>query len=275
MLLDQHNPFFHRIRHQGTVAVTSIQSVFDDVGQWLDNASGMLRSRRQLLLDNRQLHRQQFLLQGRLQQLIALQAENKQLRALLHAPPRAKLNLSVAQVIRVSPTPFLQRITIDQGRQGNGKDNKSNKRSVFIGQAVLDNQGIMGQVIAVGRTSSTVMLITDRNSAIPIEDSRSGLRAIARGDGLSNTLSVQDVVETADIKVGDLMLSSGLGQRYPQGYPVAKVININRHSSTPFMVISLQPLAHLHRERFVLLVWPQNEPQQKSTNKSLDKDAEP
>ena len=145
----------------------------------------------------------------------------------------------------VDPDPFSQQILI----------NKGSEDQAFIGQPVLDSHGLMGQIIDVLPYTSRVLLIADSNHAIPVEVNRNGVRAIAVGSGNLNQLNLIYVPETADIKEGDLLVSSGLGGRYPRGYPVAKVAKVAHSPGQAFAEVSATPSAQLDRSRHMLLVF--------------------
>ena len=115
----------------------------------------------------------------------------------------------------------------------------------------------MGQVIQVGPITSRVLLINDPRSGVAVQNVRNGVRAIAMGDSYLNNLKLMYVTKTTDIKVGDLFLTSGLGDRYPEGYPVGRVVSVLREPASQFASISLQSSAHLDSSRQVLLVWYQ------------------
>ena len=142
--------------------------------------------------------------------------------------------------------PALQQIILDQGyRDG-----------VYTGQPVLDAYGVMGQVVDVSKITSKLLLLTDIHSAIPVKDSRSGVRGIAVGLGDLSQLSVINVAKMSDVKQGDIFLTSGLGLHYPVGYPVGTVTHFSRQTNNEFSSIELSPAAHMDQTQHVLLVWP-------------------
>jgi len=126
---------------------------------------------------------------------------------------------------------------------------------VFKGQAVLDADGIFGQVSQVHAKTAEVILISDAEHAIPVQSNRSGLRTIAVGTGDSERLSLPFVTVEADLKQGDLLLSTGMGGVFPAGYPIAEVTQVVRNASTTFALVDARPTARLDRDREVLLVW--------------------
>ena len=210
---------------------------------WLHTA---LTSREQLLTENTYLHAKELILQARVQKLLALQQENAQLRALLQSAPKDSDKILVAQLMAVETNPFVEQVVLDKG----------SRDEVYVGQPVLDEQGIVGQVIAVEPLSSRVMLLTDNQSAIPVQIVRNGLRGIVEGNGADEPLSLLHVTQTNDIQRGDILVTSGLGQRFPLGYPLGEVRTIKRVRGRRFVSVAVAPKASLNHTRQVLLVWP-------------------
>ena len=203
-----------------------------------------LKSGELLQEENLRLKQQVLLLQRRVQKLAAMSAENVRLRELLGSSDLLDESVRVAEIIGVDPDPVRHEIVINHGED----------RGVKRGMPVLDAEGLMGQVIEVGPFTSRVLLVTDSTHAIPVQVNRNGMRAIAVGSGSLDRLVLTYVPDTADIEVGDLLISSGLGQRFPEGYPVATVTRVEHHPGLPFAVIDAAPTARLDRSRHVLLV---------------------
>lgn len=201
--------------------------------------------REKLIKNNRQLRAEALLLKAKVQKLAALEAENERIRELLNSSALLDETVLVAELIGVSPDPLHHEIIINKGVEDN----------LFVGQPVLDAEGLMGQVIKVGPTHSRVLLITDATHSIPVQVNRNGVRSIAEGVGVLHELTLRHVSATTDIKVGDLLVSSGLGGRFPQGYPVAEVIEVTIDPGQPFAIVRARPSAHLDRSRHVLLVF--------------------
>jgi rod shape-determining protein MreC len=151
----------------------------------------------------------------------------------------------VSSILNVDLDPFRQRVLLDKGAV-NG---------VFKGQAVLDGEGIFGQVTKVNAGTAEVILISDAEHAIPVQSNRSGVRTIAVGMGDSSKLSLPFVTVESDLRVGDLLLSTGMGGVFPPGYPVAQVTKVKRAASATFALVEARPTAKLDRDREVLLVW--------------------
>lgn len=209
------------------------------------NATQQLASRSELVAENEKLKAEALLMQGRVQKLATLTEQNVRLRELLNSSALVDEKVLVTELIGVDPNPFSHRILIDKGE----------KDGVFIGQPVLDARGLMGQVVEVMPYTARVLLLTDTNHSIPVQVNRNGLRAIAAGTGNPERLELRHVADTADIKEGDLLVSSGMGQRFPAGYPVATVKEVIHDSGQPFAIVRAVPTAALNRSRYMLLVF--------------------
>ena len=152
----------------------------------------------------------------------------------------------VAELLTIDLDPFSQQIIINKGQ----------RYGIFSGQPVLDATGVMGQVTQVDMLSSRVILLTDPSHGVPVQINRNGLRAIVTGRGLGKDLQLEHLPHNSDIREGDLLVSSGLGGRFPVGYPVGTVISINFPQSKSFAEIKVKPAAQLATSREVLLVLP-------------------
>jgi rod shape-determining protein MreC len=210
-----------------------------------DWADKYFHSRLALIEENERLSRENLVLQGRSQQMASLQAENVRLRALLNSTALLRDDVLVAELIGVSPDPVRHRLVLNKGRDD----------GVFVGQPLIDADGLMGQIVEVSAGSSRALLITDATHSIPVQVNRNGVRAIAEGTGSLGTLEIHHVSATTDIQVGDLLVTSGLGGRFPGGYPVAVVSRIDRDPGQTFARVLATPSAALDRSRHVLLVF--------------------
>jgi rod shape-determining protein MreC len=181
-----------------------------------------------------------------LEQLAALQQENERLRALLQTSAKLPGHITVADLIASDLDPFRHLVMIDKG-SGDG---------VYAGQTVLDESGIMGQVERAEPLESEVTLITDPGQAIQVVVNRTGLRTLAVGTADLEQLSLPYVTNDSDIKEGDLLVSSGLGGRYPASYPVGTVTKFERNPAEPFATVTARTAADLSHGREVLLYWP-------------------
>jgi rod shape-determining protein MreC len=245
MFYDQQKHQAEHIRSALSAVVAPLQYAVSTPVELLEWAHTSVSSHQALLQDNANLKARLLLQQAQIQKILELEKENSQLRALLQSSSYLNANVKVAQILAVDVDPYMAQTILDKGK----------RYGVFEGQPVLDASGIMGQVIQVGPLTSRVMLITDTRSAVPVQDERSGIRAIAVGTGPQRLLSLINVPETADIKVGDKLLTSGLDLRYPIGYPVGTVTSVDFHSGELFATIAVEPAANLNQSRQVLLMW--------------------
>jgi len=245
MTLDHRQHHADTLRAALSVLIYPIQVIVGlpaNTGSWV---SENLSSRQTLLDENAQLHDEQLQLKVRLQKLEALEAENQRLRELLGSSFKVGEQSLIAELIKVDMAPFSQQILL----------NKGSLHKVYSGQPLLDAYGVMGQVLDVGPLTSTAILITDPSHAIPVEVNRNGLRAIARGIGDIGQLELPHIPNNADIEPGDLLVTSGLGGRFPAGYPVARVISVTNKPGEPFADVTAEPTARLMSTREILLVW--------------------
>ncbi len=247
MTLDHRQHTLEGIRSGLSMVVYPMQYLVNLPFQFSDWASESLSSHNTLLEENRKLRAKQLKLDFKLQKLASLEKENERLRALLQSASRRWERVLIAELISVDFDPFKHQVLL----------NKGSRDGVFVGHPLLDAHGIMGQVIHVTPLNTTAILITDPSHATPVQVNRNGLRTLAVGTGESNRLDVPHLPNNADIKVGDLLVTSGLGLRFPAGYPVARVSSIKRDPSLPYARISATPLAQLDRASEVLLVWPE------------------
>lgn len=212
------------------------------IGNWGDET---FVSKQALHEENQALKSELLILQRKLQQMAALAAENVRLRRLLGSSDMLQDNVLVAELVGVSPNPLSHSVVINKGLSD----------GVYNGQPVLDAFGLMGQVVEANPHSSRVLLITDTSHALPVQVNRNGVRAIAEGTGHINRLRLRHVSNTTDIREGDLLVSSGLGNRFPVGYPVAEVEQVVRDPGQSFSTVIARPMARLDRSRHLLLVF--------------------
>lgn len=209
-----------------------------------------IASRRTLLEENARFRQRQLVLASRLARLNELEAENRRLRDLLGSSDKVSERVLIAELLSVDMDPFSRQIVL----------NKGSRDGVFPGQSLVDALGILGQVTHVSPFSSIALLITDPSHALPVQVTRSGLRAIAIGTGSVNLLALSHIPNNADVRGGDTLVTSGLDRRFPPGYAVGKVVTVERDSRQPFARVLVEPSARLERNREVLLVWPSPSP---------------
>jgi rod shape-determining protein MreC len=204
------------------------------------------KTQQDLLIENAKLRAHQLLLESKIHRLLSLQGESKQLKQLNESAQKLTAAVQSTRLISISLDPALNEWLINSGRL----------QGVTVGQPVLDAFGIVGQVVSVGDNTAKVLLLTDTKGAIPVQNSRTGERAIAVGIGSKNELILKVVEKTADIRPGDEYISSGLAQRFPFGYPVGKVESVNSDSTEQFLTVKLGVAAHLGQSNQLLLVKP-------------------
>lgn len=214
--------------------------------QLLDTASKTIQARSSLNAENDSMREQLLELQARLQRYQFLQNENARLRQLLGSDVRQEGRRMVAEVVAVASDPFSHQLVI----------NKGTLNGVFEGQPVLDSRGIVGQVMSVGTTTSRVLLISDQSHTIPLRAERSDIRVLAQGVGDLQRLELSFIPHSTELAEEDILVSSGLGGTFPEGYPVATIERIVRDDSRPFATVYVRPFALLDRVRSVLLLWP-------------------
>ncbi|MES9894670.1 MAG: rod shape-determining protein MreC [Candidatus Thiodiazotropha endolucinida] len=210
-----------------------------------ESASDAINSRSELEAERDRLHAENLRLRARQQKFEALEAENMRLRGLLDSSFKVGDRVLIAELVAVEQDPFRQQVLINKGKTS----------GLFVGQPVVDANAVVGQVTHINPFSASVLLITDAAHALPVQVHRNGLRTIALGTGLINRLELPHLPNNADIKVGDLLSTSGMGGSFPPGYPVAEVIDVRREPGQPFASVIAQTTAHLDRIREVLLVW--------------------
>ena len=245
MTVDQRFTALREVRYYLQYVVSPLRELVaqpERASRWL---GAELSSHQQLIQDNEALRRENLLLQAKQQKFDAINEENARLRRLLNASERTTAQVKIARLLSVDLDPYTQRIVINQGKRD----------GAYLGQPVIDANGLLGQVIQVGPFSSEVLLISDPGSAVPVIDVRSGLRLLAVGTGQSDSLGLRSAPNTADIRVGDQIVTSGLGGRFPPDYPVCKITSIARTPGDPFAQVGCRPIAALGRHREVLLIW--------------------
>ncbi|WP_085298409.1 rod shape-determining protein MreC [Cognaticolwellia mytili] len=239
---------FESVRGYLQSMVSPLQYLATTPKQMMNWAAENIVTRRQLVADNEQYKVNELVFHEQALQLDIVKKENERLRALLSSPLRTDTRKMVAEILTVDSDPYTHQVVINRGAND----------GVYEGQAVIDDEGIVGQILHVGTTSSRVLLITDVTHAIPVRISRNGVRLIANGVGVIDQLSHSHVPHSADVRVGDVLVTSGLGSKFPEGYPVAKVTFVMQDESHAFARIQSQPVAKIDRLRYVLLLWPEH-----------------
>ncbi|MGY2198798.1 rod shape-determining protein MreC [Pseudomonas gingeri] len=258
MVVDARFTLLKPVRSQMSLVLMQSYWITDLPQRLWQGVASQFGSRTELVAENEKLQTENLLLQGRLQKLAALTEQNVRLRELLNSSALVNEKVEVAELIGMDPNPFTHRIII----------NKGERDGVVLGQPVLDARGLMGQVVELMPYTSRVLLLTDTTHSIPVQVNRNGLRAIASGTGNPERLELRHVADTADIKEGDLLVSSGLGQRFPAGYPVATVKEVIHDSGQPFAIVRAVPTAALNRSRYLLLVFSDSRTPEERANEA-------
>jgi rod shape-determining protein MreC len=245
MYLDQRQHYLERLRYVLQAVAYPVQLAVNSppaAWSWLRQS---FEAREKLQAENASLRARQRDLELRSMRYEDLARENAELRGLRAALPPVADRWLPAEIVNVQLSSLRQRLLIDRGA-ANG---------VFRAQAVLDDRGLIGQTTHVGPWSAEVILITDPEHATPVRIERTGLRTIAVGGGDATYLALPYLPANADIKTGDLLVTSGLGGVFPQGYPVARVTEVHREAVQPLAQVRAAPLAHIGTDSEVMLVW--------------------
>lgn len=245
LIVDHRYSYLTVVRSWLTVAATPVYWLADLPLKLWGTATDLVVSRSELFEENARLKARNLILEQKVQKLASLTAQNIRLKELLNSAELVDEQVAVAEIIGVDPDPFSYVVMINKGALD----------GVFPGQAILDARGVMGQVIEVSPVSSRVLLVTDISSRVPVQNNRTNYRAIAIGTGSADQLELLHIPDTADFKVGDLLTSSGLGQRYPSGYPVGRVEEVIHKPGQPFATVLIRPVAEVNQSRLVLLVF--------------------
>ena len=242
----------HRLNYLGSVRsalsllLYPLQIVAAFPPQAWDWAHEIMATRERLLEENRTLRNSHLQLEVRMQRYAALETENQRLREMLGSTTHVRGRMLVSELVSVDLDPYRHEVLINKGT-GDG---------LFEGQPVLDARGVMGQVVHVGVLTATVLMITDPSHALPVQVNRTGERTVAVGTGDLQLLRLPYLPNNADVREGDLLVTSGLGDRFPAGYPVAVISHISHDLGEPFARVDALPTALLGRAREALLVWP-------------------
>ena len=245
ILLNTYTSLLDPLRAHLATLVSPLYSIVDAPGEAVSWTRDAIRSREQVQQENAAMKAELLIHKRKLQQMAALAAENVRMRQLLNSADMVKDRVLVAELVGISPDPLTHRVIV----------NKRAAQGVYLGQPLLDAYGLMGQVVEVSEYTSQVLLITDATHALPVQINRNGVRAVAEGSGDLYSLKLRHLANTVDVREGDLLVSSGLGQRFPVGYPVAQVVSVEHDPGKPFARVEARPQAQLNRSRHVLLVF--------------------
>lgn len=253
MLADSRLDAFSQVRFLLNSAVAPIQYAADLPRSMFDGFYDRFSSRQQLMESNHGLKREVLILKSDLILLDQYREENQRLRKLLGSSFIRDEKKVVAEVMGVDTSPYRHQVVIDKGRVD----------GVYEGQPVINEKGIVGQVTFVAAHNSRVLLLIDPNSAIPVQNIRNDIRVIASGNGQTDEIQLEHIATSTDMNVGDMLVTSGLGGIYPEGYPVAYIAEVDKDTRREFAVIKATPVVDFTRLRYLLLIWPNEDRQQK------------
>ncbi|WP_281828670.1 rod shape-determining protein MreC [Vibrio nigripulchritudo] len=261
MLADSRLDTFSSVRYLLNSSVAPIQYLANLPRTMFDGMYERVNTRETLLTSNQALKLEVLRLKSNLTLLDQYREENQRLRKLLGSPFVRDEKKVVTEVMAVDSSPYRHQVVIDKGQID----------GVYVGQPVINEKGIVGQVTFVAAHNARVLLVTDTNSSIPVQVVRNDIRVIASGNGSINSIQIEHIPSSTEIEEGDLLVTSGLGRRYPEGYPVGYVTSVEKDNRRPFATITAEPVVAFDRLRYLLLVWPSEERQKEQ---SLDTENE-
>ena len=244
LINDQKSNYLAIFRNSIAIAVYPLQSLVampSNLFVWINKN---FSSREALTLENKILLNQQNINNMTLQRYQSLEQENSRLREILNAATRLEHKVEIARIISANINPYRHTIVI----------NKGDKDGIHAGQVIVDTDGVMGQILYTNFLTSEAILISDADHALPVQINRNGLRTILLGSGSYTNLNAPYIPNNADIKIGDLLVTSGLGGKFPAGYPVGTINSIVRNPSEQFSNVTAKPIALLNQAREVMLI---------------------
>lgn len=243
-VLDHRGGWLAQLRARSEMLVQPVWWVAALPGRIGDDLRENTTTHDALVAENHMLHNALMISGARLARLQAAAAENARLRNLLAAAQRGGLDVQLAPILDIDLDPTRQRLVLDAG----------SRDGVAVGQTVIDAGGLLGQIVALTPQTATVLLLTDPDHAVPVVDARNGVRLVAYGQGRSDRLQLPNIPMSSDVKVGDAVVTSGLGGRFPAGFPVGTIVALRPDESRAFLVGDMRPAAQLDRGRDVLLL---------------------
>ena len=247
LINDQRNNYLSILRNSIAIAIYPLQSAVEIPSRLTDWFDLRIKSKEILIKENQNLLSQQKINSSILQRYESLEQENERLKQILNAASNLDNKVEITRIISVNVNPYRHTIVIDKGERD----------GVYEGQILLGADGVIGQILHTNFLTSEAILISDSDHALPVEINRNGLRTIVLGNGSYTKLDVPYIPNNADIEIGDLLVTSGLGGKFPSGYPVAKVDFIESDLSEQFYKVSAKPIAYLNQVREVMLLQPE------------------
>ena len=233
--LDHKDQYLNKVRSYISATIYPLYVATNAPKNIFLNLKESMGQREKIVLENQRLKTENIALSSKIQKIYKLEKENRRLHELLDSKPKSEDVFVLAEIIAENPDPFKHRIII----------NKGSKENVQVNQSVADSKGIIGHIFRDQIFGSEVLLITDPEHAIPIEVARTGLRSIALGTGSYEEIQLSFLAANTDIQKGDILLTSGLGEQYPSGYPVAVIEKIAVLEGEPFLEVLAKPFAKL------------------------------
>lgn len=264
MLADSRLDTFSNVRYLLNSMVAPIQYAANLPRSMFDGVFERFNTRQALVEGNRSLKREVLRLKSELILLDQYKEENQRLRKLLGSSFVRDEKKVVTEVMAVDTSPYRHQVVIDKGQID----------GVYVGQPVINEKGIVGQVTFVAAHNARVLLLTDAKNAIPVQVIRNDIRVIASGNGEMDEIQLEHIPTSTDIQVGDLLVTSGLGGIYPEGYPVATVTNVDHDTRQEFASIKAEPVVEFDRLRYLLLIWPNEDRQHKVLRSNVDEGLE-
>ena len=247
LINDQRNNYLSILRNSIAIAIYPLQSAVEIPSKLTDWFDLRIKSKEILIKENQNLLSQQKINSSILQRYESLEQENERLKQILNAASNLDNKVEITRIISVNVNPYRHTIVIDKGERD----------GVYEGQVLLGTDGVIGQILHTNFLTSEAILISDSDHALPVEINRNGLRTIVLGNGSYTKLDVPYIPNNADIEIGDLLVTSGLGGKFPSGYPVAKVDFIESDLSEQFYKVSAKPIAYLNQVRELMLLKPE------------------
>lgn len=244
LFMDVRYTWMQSVRTEASTVIAPVEWLVSLPAQGMNWAALEFSSQQRLVNENSRLRQQLTQMSQRTLRMQSLMAENDQLRQLMHAAPRQGMKFITSELMMFDNDPFIQQMIVNRGAQ----------QGVYEGQPVLDAFGVVGQVVSVSRYSSRVLMLSDPSNAVPSQVVRNGLRFLVQGAGGSNQLQVMNVPNNADLREGDTLVTSGLGGRFPSGYPVATITRVNQDTNGPFAEVWARPAAQLDHSRDFLML---------------------
>lgn len=260
MLADSRLDAFSNVRYLLNSMVAPIQYTANLPRTMFDGVYERFSTRQGLIESSHSLKREVLRLKSELILLEQYQEENQRLRKLLGSPFVRDERKVVTEVMAVDTSPYRHQVVIDKGTID----------GVYEGQPVINEKGIVGQVTFVAAHNSRVLLLTDANNAIPVQVIRNDIRVIASGNGKIDEIQLEHIPTSTDIQNEDMLVTSGLGGIYPEGYPVAYVSSVNYDPQREFAVIKAEPVVEFDRLRYLLLIWPDENKQLQVEKSSIE-----